>query len=400
MRKTLLFLGGAEYQVPAIRRAVDRGYRVIVCGYRPDDPGNRAGHEYRNVSISDTAKIADLAKEVQAELIVGYVSETAVNTAARVSEMLGLPGCPVHVLETLSNKNLFRNFQKERGFNHPKYAVMEDNEPYFLPESVTFPFVVKPTDSCGSRGVSRVDREEQFLDASRLALSYSSKKSVIVEEVVGPGNQQITGDGFMKDGELYFFYMANHIYTGEKNIVAVGTSWPASLDANVIEKIKAELEAQLWKAGYINGPVNADIRIGGTGEIYIIEAAPRFGANYMPQIIRHCTGVDLLNAFFDRFEGTESSFKTDKNRYVLSLILLSKKNGILKEISLAPGIKNRILKKDIFISPGSAVQPFRHLGNAIGVLILSFDTRKAMDEHLNNLKNLAEIKLEPQRLDE
>lgn len=396
MCKTLLFLGGAEYQVPAIKKAVGRGYRVVVCGYRPGDPGNRIGHEYRNVSIANTAKIVELASEVNADIILGYVSETAVNTAAKVSEMLCLPGCPAGVLDKLSNKDLFRNFQKKEGFDHPQFAVLKDNEPFLLPSNLSFPLIVKPTDSCGSRGVSRIDQKKQFSDALRLALSHSAKKRVILEEVVGHGNRQLTGDGFMRGGKLEYFYMADHIYTGEKSIAAVGTSWPATLKTEMNEEIKSTLEAQLIRAGYTEGPVNADIRIGENGRIYIIEAAPRFGANYMPQIIEHCTGIDLLDVLFDSFEGVESRYCKKSSRHALSLILQSEEGGNFKGVSYSPHIQKHILKNDIFKASGSVVQPFKHLGDAIGVLILSFNTRKEKNVHMGNFRNLVEIEIKPQ----
>ena len=394
MSRRLLFLGGAQYQVPAIKRAVERGFYVVVCGYNPDAPGNRFGHEYHNVSIADLDEVEKLAIEVRADFVLGYVSETAVNTAARVSERVSLPAVSVEVLERLVRKDLFREFQRTRGFDHPEFSVITENDSYAeVAEKLSYPLIVKPADSCGSRGVSKAEGPDRLRAAVSEALSHSSGKKILLEKVVGAGNRQVTGDGFMEDGKLVYLCLGDHIYDAERPTVAIGSSWPTRHGKEMVKKIRHVLGEQLCGAGYSNGPVNADIRIGEDGKIYVIEAAPRFGANYIAQIIQLCTGIDLLDALFDKIEGKMSSYTESKHCFALSLVLHSEKCGTFYRVSTDSRFKRNIYKKDLFITEDDEVVPFSHLGNAVGVLILHFSTRKELEDATKNIRNITHVEL-------
>ncbi|MFO7841296.1 MAG: hypothetical protein R6V48_03935, partial [Fidelibacterota bacterium] len=119
-KKRVLFLGAAYAQMPIIREAKNRGWYVITCDYLPDNPGHKLADEYYNVSTTDFEGVLYLAKKVKPDFVLAYASDPAAPTAAWVSEQLGLPNNNYKSVQLLSEKDLFRKFLAQNGFNTPK----------------------------------------------------------------------------------------------------------------------------------------------------------------------------------------------------------------------------------------------------------------------------------------
>ena len=104
------------------------------------------------------------------EKIDGIISnsEPAMLVVAYVSETLNLVGNSTSSIQKLLSKEKFRNLQKEAGVFAPSYKGVETAEE--LIEAVgkmSFPIIIKPAESSGSRGTTRLDNfdEEKILEA-------------------------------------------------------------------------------------------------------------------------------------------------------------------------------------------------------------------------------------------
>ena len=90
------------------------------------------------------------------------------------------------------------------------------------------PIIVKPVDSSGSKGVTKVYEKSQMSDAFEHALSFSREKKVVVEEFFVRDGYQVAGDGFIIDGKLAFRCWANeHFDKLCDNFVPIGESFPS-----------------------------------------------------------------------------------------------------------------------------------------------------------------------------
>ena len=184
-QKKLMLLGGLRYLLPVIEAAHKLGIYVITCDYLPDNIAHKYSDEYRNVSIVDKDAVLAVARELQIDGIMSFAVDPGVVTAAYVQEQMGLPGNPYESVCILQNKDCFRNFLAQHGFNVPKakgYASVEEamEDTYWYP----WPVIVKPTDSAGSKGVTRVDRLEDLEAALKVAFEHSLSGRIIVEEFI------------------------------------------------------------------------------------------------------------------------------------------------------------------------------------------------------------------------
>ena len=158
MQKKLMLLGGIRYLLPAIEVAHKYGHKVITVDYLPNNIAHKYSDEYYNVSILDKETVLKLAKELKIDGILSYAVDPGVVTAAYVAEQMGLPfSCSYESACILQDKALFRQYLQDNDFNVPNargYDQAEDalkDVDYF-----NWPVIVKPVDSAGSKGVSKV----------------------------------------------------------------------------------------------------------------------------------------------------------------------------------------------------------------------------------------------------
>ena len=80
--------------------------------------------------------------------------------------------------------------------------------------------------------------------------------------------------------------------------------------------------------------------------------------------------------------------------FVSYLILHSPKDGILKNYTLSQEIQNRLIEKHIYIQNGEKVESFLGANAAIGVLILKYETREAMNKIVDNFEELYTVSID------
>ena len=181
--KKILLLGGSRFLVPVIREAKALGCHTITCDYLPDNIAHRYSDEYHNVSITDREAVLSLARELQVDGVMSFACDPGVVTAAYVAEQMGLPSPgPLESVEILQDKGRFRAFLKENGFRVPE-ARRYDSRETALREAVepdtksawarVWPKIVKPVDSAGSKGVTRVNSPTELNVAIDHALTFS-----------------------------------------------------------------------------------------------------------------------------------------------------------------------------------------------------------------------------------
>lgn len=97
-----------------------------------------------------------------------------------------MPSCGSYEsVSILQNKGRFRKFLTEHGFNVPVakgYTSIEDAVKDV--DLFNWPVIVKPTDSAGSKGVTRVDDPKELKKSIEYALSFSHCDEFIIEDFI------------------------------------------------------------------------------------------------------------------------------------------------------------------------------------------------------------------------
>lgn len=385
-QKRILLLGGSYAQIPIIKEAKNRGWYVITCDYLPENPGHKLADKYFNISTTDYEGILRVAREIKPDFVFAYASDPAAPVAAYVSEQLGLPGNPYKSVQILAEKDLFRNFLFENGFSTPQSVTINEKDNVIEKvKPLTLPFIIKPTDSSGSKGVKRIENINQLENAFQSALVFSRKKKVIAEEFIDNEIADLHGDAFILEGEMVFSSLGDHLYSQNSQFNPIGTLWPTNKPRDIVEKINKEVANIIKKCGFRNGGVNIEARINKNNELFIMEIGPRSGGHFVPQAIKYATGFDMVKAFLDRLTGEAIMIPDNIEKYSAYYAIHSHEAGILKKISVREELSQYIKEYHQYLQIGDEVKSFDQAGAAIGIILLAFNSRIEMDYYMANM---------------
>lgn len=382
--KKILLLGGSAQQIIAIETAKRLGYYTVLCDFLSDNPGQYIADKFYLVSTTDKEAVLKVAQSERIDGVLAYASDPAAPTAAYIAEKLGLPGSPYESVEILCNKEKFRAFLAEHGFFTPKaggYGNLDDALDDLLKGVYRFPVIVKPVDSSGSKGVARIDTVDEAKLKLSVAMSFSRGKRIIIEEFVKKFGYQIAGDGLSIDGELVFRYFANDHFNGkcENPFVPVSASFPYNMQSDVQDKIHAEIQKLLRVLKMRTTTYNFDLRIDKDLNVYLMEVAPRDGGNYIPNVIKYATGVDLIECSVKAAMGEKICLgKVNPQGYYSYFAVHSLQSGTLKKIQFSEEGQRHIVENHIIKKPGDRIDKFTGANTTLGCLVMKFDNMEQM----------------------
>ncbi|MBO4500426.1 MAG: ATP-grasp domain-containing protein [Bacteroidaceae bacterium] len=398
--KKLMMLGGLSYLIPAIKTAHAHGYHVITVDYLPDNIAHKYSDEYYNISTFDKEKILDVARRIEIDGILSFAVDAGVVSAAYVAEQMGLPfQCSFDSTCILQDKSLFREFLARNGFNTPKargYNNVDDalNDIDYY----SWPVIVKPVDSCGSKGVQKVDTPELLKEAIEQAIEFSHSGSFIVEDFLELQGYQSSADCFSVDGELVYADYSDQLFDkGAENPYTPAIEiWPASMPQEHQDYLTSEIQRLLKLLNCGTGLYNIESRVCKNGKPYIMEVSPRAGGNRIAELQRIGTGIDLIEAEVCKAVGDDIK-SIDMPHYegcFVNYIVHSNKDGIFEEVVIDEDFKKKhVIEADIRVKQGDHVGTFKGANNAIGTLFLHFDTREELDEALGNQHEWLQVKV-------
>ena len=384
--KKILILGGSFAQLPFIEEAKKRGYYTILVDYLDDNPGQKYVNEYFNLSTTDKEAVLQLALRVKPDIVYSYASDPAATTVAYVADKLGLEYANnPNSVNILGEKNKFKEFLKLNGFNIPEYIIIDSTDFNIEElEKLRLPFFIKPTDSSGSKGVSLVISLDDVQQALENALTFSRNKVLIAEEYIDTDWKQIHGDIFIENGEIIFSHLGDHHFDIEKgSFVPYSTSWPSVYSEKDLKRICNDIKKVLDLLEFRNGPINVEARIK-DDKIYLMELGPRNGGNFVPLISEISTGFDMINALFNQFEGIPNNMNISDKKYSCYYVIRTFRKGILKKIDCSPEIEKNIIKKYLYKNIGDNVNYFSGANEAIGILLMTFESRIEMNAFYEN----------------
>ncbi len=401
-KKKLMLLGGIRYLLPVIEAAHELGCHVITCDYLPGNIAHRYSDEYHNVSIVDKGAVLKLAQELQIDGIMSFAVDPGVETAAYVQEQMGLPAAgPYESVRILQNKDLFRAFLTEHGFNVPEarsFASIADA--LAAREWYPWPVIVKPTDSAGSKGVTRVDSWDELEPALHHAFKHSISGKVIVEEFIEKCGCSSDTDSFSVNGELKFIsFSAQRFDENAPNPYTPSAySWPSTFTSAQEAELRGELQRLLTLLGMRTSIYNIETRVGKNGKTYIMELSPRGGGNRLAEMLHYATGVNLITNAVRAAVGHEVKDIEQKeyNGHWAEVVLHASDQGVFNDLLLDVNtLQGEVIETDLWVSPGDVVAAFHGANDAIGTLVLRFPTRQLLENALANQAQWLSVKTTP-----
>ena len=395
-----MLLGGLRYLLPLIDAAHEQGYYVVTADYLPNNIAHKYSDEYVNVSIVDKDAVLQVAREKQIDGIISFAVDPGVVSAAYVQEQMHLPAMgPYSSVVILQNKDLFRAFLTEHGFNVPAAKGYSDKKQALSDTGwFNYPMIVKPTDSAGSKGVTRIDSIDEYEAALDEAFDKSISGHIIVEEFIEKAGCSSDTDSFLLNGELKFVSF-NAQRFDEKAInpyTPAAYSWPSTFTPEQEAYLTAELQ-RLFSLLMMNTSVfNIETRVGTNGKPYIMECTPRGGGNRLSEMLRYATGVDMLTAQVRAAVGdsVEGIKQKPYNGHWAEVILHADKEGVFESMEVDEHYRKNVVDTDLWVKKGDHVSGFNGANDAIGTLKMRFDDENEMLEFINCVTKFVHIDLQ------
>ena len=396
-QKKIMLLGGLRYLLPVIEAAHKQGYYVITADYLPDNIAHKYSDEYVNVSIVDKEAVLAAARERQIDGIISFAVDPGVVTAAYVQEQMGLPSMgPYESVVILQNKDKFRKFLADNGFNVPLargYASKE--EALCDSDWLLFPMIVKPTDSAGSKGVTRVECLEDYPSALDEAFDKSIGGHVIVEEFIEKQGCSSDTDSFLLNGELRF--VSFNAQRFDENAVNPYTpaafSWPSTYTKEQETYLTAELQRLLSLLRMRTSVFNIETRVGTNGKPYIMECTPRGGGNRLSEMLRYATGVDMITAQVRAAVGDSVGCIEQRpyNGHWAEVILHAERDGVFQALQVREQFNANVVDIDLWVKKGDKVFGFNGANDSVGTLKMRFDNEDIMMHFLDHVNEYVTI---------
>jgi biotin carboxylase len=335
--KKLLILGASILQLPAIMTAKEMGLFVSVIDYNPQAVGIKYADEYYNASTNDIEEVCKIAKIIRPDGIMTLATDMPMRSLAAATELLNLQGISRQTAINATDKAEMIKIFEKNGVEAPWYYVLTtENELSQIAKKLTFPCIIKPTDSSGSRGVFLVNNSDEIWDAYLYARKYSRNGCVIIEEYL-KGNE-VSVEVMVVNGKVNILAITDKITTGSPYFVEMGHSQPSQLKSGEIETIKDLAIRAVIAIGIKNGPAHVEIMYTLKGA-KMIELGARMGGDCIAtHLVPLSTGIDMVKATIEIALGETPDISPKFNKGS-AIMYFSSKNG---EISSINGVEDAI----------------------------------------------------------
>lgn len=300
MMKKIMILGAGVYQVPIIEAANARGLYTIVVSPNGDYPGLALADKVYDLDVRNESAILEAAQEQNIDGITTDQTDIAIRTVAYVAEKLGLPGIGYECARLFTDKSLMREKGRELGLPVIKsrsVASLEEAESFF--SEINDNAIIKPVDSQGSRGVSKIanlaDLKAKYKDAEK----FSRDGTVIIEQFIT--GQEFEVDSIVVEGNAQTLMYADLESFELPDVFASTTRlYPSIADQQTVEYLLNLNKSTIEGFGLLQGLTHSEYIMDHTGEIYLIEAAARGGGTYISSHIAQLqTGLNTSDFLVD-----------------------------------------------------------------------------------------------------
>ncbi|WP_324659164.1 ATP-grasp domain-containing protein [Bacillus cereus] len=368
MKKRVLILGVAAVQMDAILELKKVGYETYACAMAKDGPGADVADHFAEINILDSEAIIDYIENNQISVVYSTGSDLAMPIASLISEKLEMPHfVSEKTARICNNKDLMRKTLGNDFEGNVKFQVVKSEDDELKME---FPFILKPADSQGQRGVKLVQNREEYVESYKAATEYSRSGLVILEQYIsGP---ELSVNGYLVNGKVKYLVASDREtwpeYTGliHKHIVPT-----VNLTSNTTSLLNSIIEAACAKLEIKNGPVYAQMKLE-EGMPYIIEITPRLDGCHMWNLLSYYNEVNLMKLTFEHLLNGDTSElenvkKNPNDKYILEFIC-QKPNTAADYLAFENQIENS-LDSFNYYKQGDNIRPVNGKNDKIGYFI-------------------------------
>lgn len=394
--KKIMILGASILQVPAILEAKKMGLYVIAVDMNASAIGFQYADKCAVISTIDIPEVLKVAKEENIDGIMTIASDMPMRTVATVSKELGLIGIDEETAIKATNKYEMRKALEKENIPIPKFIRVSNYEEYKEEiERFKLPYILKPVDNSGSRGIYLVRNSTEEELAFEYTKKYSRNGDVLIEEFMQ--GQEVSVESMTIEGETHIIAITDKLTTGAPKFVEMGHSEPSRASNEIKEKICKITKAAVKAIGIKNGPSHTEVMITEDGP-KIVELGARLGGdNITTHLVPLSTGVNIVKANIECALGMKVDLET-KFQKGSAIRFFEQKDGTLKEINGIEEVMQNQKVKEVVINRkiGEKTGEINNSSDRIGYVVSQGDNAEDAIKICEEAMKKVNIKIEDQ----
>lgn len=372
----LVSIGAGINQIPLIRGAKELGFSVIGV----DANTAAAGMLLCDLKIQESAEnYAEIYVKLREFIIDGDIAGVlsksygpSIRTACYLAEKFNITLIPFKRVDDFLDKERMKKVFADGGIPSPGHLVLDDKKKIRGVDRFSFPLIVKPAVGHAKKGVRLITGEREL---KSYFAEWDGSRPVLVEEFIA--GDEIIAAGIVDKGKYHLVDISDKVLSDPPFFVDLVHLSP-SKHFNLKDGISA-IGQKVADSFEINtSPLIMEIRVSPSGGLFLIEAVPEFGGEFIPDVlIPRRTGYDIIAETIRAATGgifAEPSPRAAKKTVVVKYI--TGRKGVFTSFSpeKAGDIKGVVFLR-IFKDIGSSIIPPETNHDRIGVVVAEGRTR-------------------------
>tara|TARA_B100000579_G_scaffold193566_2_gene158185 strand:- start:327 stop:1532 length:1206 start_codon:yes stop_codon:yes gene_type:complete len=368
----LLSVTAGKWQSNGILEAKKMGINVIAV----DGDKNAEGFKYADIYFScDINDINYIIKKINSKNIkisgaISFCSEVGMKSVNIIKNKLNLP-CKnkfyMNLIDKIEQKTTWEKKSLPITKNWSYFSNFD--EAYSYLKNLKTPYIIKPADSSGSRGVAKIsnnhDKIKTFLNN---AFKYSNNSNIIIEDFIDGKEYAI--EVFVINKKVNILSISEKKKIKHTKGTVAKEYFSPKLNLSTQKKIKNLTESAVTSLKYANGPGHLEIIINKNNQPFLIEFAGRGGGfKVFDKFVPILSGVNLPKITILQSIGKKVKIKKIKRSRGIIRYFPAKK-GKIKEINgIEKANKLSGIIAESFVKKGDYVNKARSDGDRLGCII-------------------------------
>ncbi|HVR21727.1 MAG TPA: ATP-grasp domain-containing protein [Candidatus Polarisedimenticolia bacterium] len=359
----------------------------------------------REVDTNDLPLLLAVLGEAQREEGIDAVltlSEFYVPAVAELAAALGLPGLNPEAARVCRHKPSTRRVLANAGMRTPEFHLLDSKtQAQRLAPLMSYPCVVKPPSDSSSCGVRMVRTLAEFLahfetlHAWRKNVRGQALDGTVLVETLLDGPEYSVETFTTAAGVTHVIGVTDKHLSAAPHFVELGHDFPSRADTTITELLASTVLQALNAVGFDFGPAHTEIRLTQEGPA-VVEINPRLAGGMIPELVKHATGIDILEAWISLLLGNGADLTPARNDHASIRFLTAANSGRLSAITGVEKASRIPCIREVAVTGkrGTMVREAEDAYDRLGFVIASSPNLSFLDEALADAVRRIHIEIE------
>lgn len=276
-KSTIAVLGGSFLQSDLVDTALDYGLEVhILDGNANCFLRNHEKCTFHHINFSDENKVVEFCKKHNIDFVYAPCNEVGNVISSRIAASIGFQYNTEEVVHRTIDKGEQRKscvgLAKMRSPKNMVYSGSMDA----ITSSLSFPMVVKPSNTSAGRGITGVENRDELRQAITEAEQHIREGGILLIEELIRG-KQLSVETISVNGKHYVVGITHEIVEGEPLFIERCHYMNADIHNTYKPVVEPAVIELLDALGVQWGPCHIELKVNELNDVTLIEVASRMG---------------------------------------------------------------------------------------------------------------------------